>query len=413
MKELAGGYAFLVSLGVGLLLGLERERPQATAGLRTFALTAVLGTACGMITQISSSPWLLPAGLLACAGVMITARRSDEGLADVTTTIALLLCFVYGAMLWFGHTHLTVALALITTVLLYFKAELHAVSRNLSRGDMVSFLQFAVVTFIVLPLLPDQGYGPYDAINPYRTWLMIVLITGIGLVGYVAVRLLGTNHAPPLLGILGGMASSTATTFVFARQRGDGKGRVASAQIIILVANLVLLLRIAFITAVTAPDALRFLAPALALGFLFGAIVPWRLWRHARSRTQGNDLPTKNPVELLPAMTFGAIYAAALVLTAWLDDLFGAAGIYALASILGLTDLDAITLSALKLFGGGKLEGSQLTATILIGLAANLAFKGGIARVLGGRELAPPVFAGFACVLAGLLAGFGFVLAID
>jgi uncharacterized membrane protein (DUF4010 family) len=412
MKELEAAYPFLVSLGVGLLLGLERERrPQAKAGLRTFTLVAVLGTACAMLGQIAASAWLLPAGLLACTLIMVAAERQSGGEADVTTTIALVLCFAYGAMLWEGYLRLTVALALATTALLYFKAELHAVSHKLSRSDMVSFLQFAVITFIVLPLLPDQGYGPYEAINPYRVWLMIVLITGIGLAGYVALRLLGTNHGAPLLGFLGGLVSSTATTFVFARQRGDAKGRVSAAQIIILVANLVLLVRIAFVTVVIAPGGLKSLAPALLLGLLAGLVVPWRIWRSQTTRPQSSELPAKNPVELLPALTFGAIYAGALILTAWLDDLFGTAGIYALAAVLGLTDMDAITLSALKLHGSKSLDGTQLTTAIVIALAANLAFKAGIARVLGGAELARPVMIGFASVLVGLAAGLGILRA--
>lgn len=161
-----------------------------------------MGTVCALLAERISSPWLLPGGFLALALMMISADRHSAGTASVTdtkTTVTLLLCFGYGAMLWYGYSRLTVALALTTTTLLYFKTGLHEVSQHLSRQDIVSFLQFAVITFVVLPLLPDQCYGPYGALNPYRIWLMVVLIAGVGLAGYVALRWAGAKRGPALL----------------------------------------------------------------------------------------------------------------------------------------------------------------------------------------------------------------------
>ncbi len=406
MKEADAIYAFVVSLGIGLVLGLERERrPQAKAGLRTFALTALLGTACALLAEHAATPWLLPAGLIACALMMIAADRQSTEPADTTTTIAMLLCFAYGAMLWYGYTRLTVALALATTTLLYFKTELHEVSRHLSRQDMVSFLQFAVITFIVLPLLPDQGYGPYHALNPYRIWLIVVLIAGIGLAGYIALRLLGSDRGAALLGVLGGLISSTATALVFARKVRDEPQREKQAELIILVANLVLLVRLAFLAVVVAPSALRSLAPMLAAGLVAGAIVPLRIWRGGAGTASAHEMPAKNPVELLPALSFGCVYAATLVLTAWLQDAFGTAGLYAMAPVFGLTDMDAISLSALKLFVGHQLDGRSLAIALALALGANLVFKAAIARVVGGAALGRRIAIGFAWVLAGVGAG--------
>ncbi|HZP13976.1 MAG TPA: MgtC/SapB family protein [Nevskiaceae bacterium] len=406
MNELDALGVFALSVGIGLLLGLERERrPQAKAGLRTFALTALLGTGSALIAQQAPAPWLLPVGLLACALMMIAADRQSTEPADTTTTIALLLCFTYGAMLWHGHTRLTVALALATTSLLYFKTELHEVSHKLSRQDIVSFLQFAVITFIVLPLLPDTGYGPYQSLNPYRIWLIVVLIAGIGLAGYVALRLRGTEGGAALLGVLGGLISSTATTLVFARKVREEPDRESQSAFIVLIANLVLLVRLAFLATVLAPGALPSVAPMLALGMAAGVIVPLRLWRLAAGHASTQELPAKNPVELVPALSFGAIYAGSLVLTAWLSDAFGTKGIYALAPVLGLTDMDAITLSSLKLFNTQQLSGRELAIAIALALASNLIFKASIAGVVGGAVLARRIVLGFACVLAGLAAG--------
>jgi uncharacterized membrane protein (DUF4010 family) len=407
-NDIAAVYAFLTSLGLGLVMGLERERrPDTKAGLRTFGLVAVLGTVCALLAERAASPLLLPAVILALALTMIAADRDSAAAPaapDTTTTVAMLLCFGYGAMLWYGYTRLAVALGLTTTTLLYFKTELHEVSRHLSRQDMVSFLQFAVISFIVLPLLPDRGYGPYGALNPYQIWLMVVLILGIGLAGYMSLRLVG-RRAPPLLGILGGLISSTATTLVFARKARAEHGQTESAVLIILIANLVLLLRIGVVVAVVAPAALRSLAPVLALGLLAGVIVPLRLWRRSAGPQTANGLLMKNPLEMTSALSFGLVYAFALVLTAWLHDEAGARGIYFAAPALGLTDMDAITLSALKLFSGGQLNAVQVSTTLVLALGANLLFKAAIAQVLGGRPLGWRVTLGFLPVLGGLLLG--------
>ncbi|HEX6827492.1 MAG TPA: MgtC/SapB family protein, partial [Burkholderiales bacterium] len=213
--------AFLTSLAIGLLIGLERERnPAARAGLRTFALVALLGTVAGLLSDKLTSPWPLAAGML-IVGLMTVAAYSRERDAPpdpgTTTVVAIVLCYGLGAMIWYGYATLAVMLAITATILLYFKAELHGWSRNLTRRDLVSVLQFAVLSFIVLPILPNRDYGPYQAINPHQVWLMVVLISGVSLAGYVALRLVGQRYGAPLLGLLGGLVSSTATTIVYSR----------------------------------------------------------------------------------------------------------------------------------------------------------------------------------------------------
>jgi len=245
---------FLTSLAIGLLIGLERERnPSAKAGLRTFALVALFGTLAALLSTKLGSPWLLIAGLLAVAGMIIAAYlnnpcgrdditdeerrltlsptsppegesddvslrdvRVDENDPGTTTVAALLLCYGLGAMIWYGLAELAVMLAIGITALLYFKPELRGLSQKLTRRDLIAVLQFSVLTFIVLPILPDQNYGPYDAFNPHQAWLMVVLISGISLAGYAALHVVGTRYGAPLLGFLGGMVSSTATTLIYA-----------------------------------------------------------------------------------------------------------------------------------------------------------------------------------------------------
>jgi len=401
--------AFLISLGIGLLMGLERERkPDSKAGLRTFALVALCGTSAALLSQHLGAPWLLAAGFAVLGLMMIAAHFEDAGRDDdpgTTSTVAVLLCYSFGAMLWYGHVQLTVALALAATTLLYFKAELHGVTERLTRQDIVSFLQFAVVTFIVLPVLPDQAYGPFDALNPYRLWLMVVLISGLSLGGYAVLRLAGPDRGVPVLGLLGGVVSSTATTMVFSRHTRTQPALAQAALIVILLANVVVLLRLAVITGIVAPSLLPALAPMLGGGVLVGALAPaWAWWRR-RGAATAPSLEVRNPTEMGAALGFGALYAVVLFAVAWLHDVAGSSGVYTVALVAGLTDVDAITLSTLQLFGRGQLSAAEVTRAILLAYASNLGFKLLMVAFIAGRALALKVAVGFAATLAGLLLG--------
>lgn len=400
---------FLISLGIGLLMGLERERkPETKAGLRTFALVALCGTSGAMLSQHLGAPWLLAAGFAVLGLMMIAAHFEDAGRDDdpgTTSTVAVLLCYSFGAMLWYGHVQLTVALALTATALLYFKTELHGVTERLTRQDIVSFLQFAVVTFIVLPVLPDQAYGPFGALNPYRLWLMVVLISGLSLGGYAVLRLVGPDRGVPMLGLLGGVASSTATTLVFSRHAGTQPALVRVALMVILVANVVVLVRLGIVAGVVAPAVLPAVAPMLAGGVVLGALVPaWIWWRRPPAGT-APPLEVRNPSEMGAALAFGALYAVVLLAAAWLHDLAGSRGVYAVALAAGLTDVDAITLSTLQLFDRGQLTATEVARAMLVAYSANLGFKLLMVASIAGRALALPVAGGFGAVLAGLLLG--------
>jgi len=191
---------FGTAVGLGLLMGLERERnPSARAGLRTFSLVGMLGTVAALLSEKTDSPWLLAAGLLMVGVMMIAAYliHPDEKDPGTTSVVALLLCYCYGAMIWFGYQTLAVMLGISTTVLLYFKAELRNVSEKLTRKDIISILQFGVLSLVILPILPDTDMGPYDAISPRQVWWMVVLISGFSLAGYAALRLMGQQLGAP------------------------------------------------------------------------------------------------------------------------------------------------------------------------------------------------------------------------
>ena len=404
---------FLTSLAIGLLIGLERERnPSAKAGLRTFALVAVFGTLTALLSTKLGSPWLLIAGLLTVASMIIAAyinNPSEENDPGTTTVIALVLCYGLGAMIWYGLAKLAVMLAIGITALLYFKPELRGLSQKLTRRDLVAVLQFSVLTFIVLPILPNQNYGPYDAFNPHHAWLMVVLISGISLAGYAALHVVGTRYGAPLLGFLGGLVSSTATTMIYAKHGKSNQAMLNLAASVIVIAGMVVLLRLLVVSAVVAYGALPSLLPVLAGGLVFGLVVALYNWRRMSKATELFIPETSNPAELHTAISFGLLYVAVLLGSAWMADIAGSQGLYAIALASGLTDVDAITLSSLRLFNLGQLSEQQTVTAIALAVLSNLAFKFGMVVFIGGWTLARQVATGFGAIACGLLVGL-FVL---
>ncbi len=369
--------SFAASLGIGLLIGLERERnPTAKAGVRTFALVSLCGTLATVVAERLNSAWTVPLGLAGVAAMLIAAHARDEPREEpaTTTVIAAMVCYLLGVLAALDEAPLAGALAIGVTALLYFKPEIEGFSTGLKRHEQVSVLQFLVVTFIVLPILPDKAYGPYEVLNPRNIWLMVVLISGLGLAGYVALRLAGERRGVLLTGILSGLVSSTAATLLYARRSRESEAMQRVALTVVPLANLVPIPRIAVLAAAVAPGILPALAPALAAALVAGiAVIALTIPRDGRS-----DAPvpkSRNPAELGTALRFAGLYAAVLLAAAWLSDIAGNRGLYAAALSSGLVDIDAISLSALNLFAHERLPAHN--AVIAIGLAyvANVAFK--------------------------------------
>ncbi len=404
--------AFAASLAIGLLMGLERERhPGAKAGLRTFALVALFGAASALLSEKTGSPAILIVGLLLVGATIIAAYARDEEQHEpgTTTVIALVVCYALAAMVWLGFRSLAVMLAIVTTSLLYFKAELRGITEKLERRDLISILQFAVLTFIVLPILPDQDYGPYAALNPYQIWAVVVLISGVSLAGYVAMRMVGLRYGAPLLGVFGGLVSSTATTLVYARHGRAHEGLRSTAVTVIVLANLMLLVRLAILTAFISPALLRTLLPVLGGSLLLGmaGLAYGKAWRAPDGALPTPDI--NNPTEIRTALTFAAIYAVVLLLAAWFSDIAGTAGLYAVALVSGLTDVDAITLSSLRLFNMGNLAGGQVATAVVLAIIANTVFKLGLVLVVGGRPLFGRCAGTMAAATVGLVAALALI----
>ncbi|MBS0496410.1 MAG: MgtC/SapB family protein [Proteobacteria bacterium] len=410
--ELAALPHFLTSLAIGLLIGLERERsPGSRAGLRTFALVAMFGTLAAMLSE-KATPWLLLGGLFIVGLMMVAAysRVKDDSADPGTTTIAaILVCYCLGASVWYDNGTLAIMLAIITTVLLYFKTELHGITEKLSRRDLISMLQFGVLTFIILPILPDKNMGPYEALNPYQIWLMVVLISGVSLIGYVALQLIGQRHGA-VLGLFGGLVSSTATTLVYARRSMENESFTNLAVTVILIANLTVLLRLAILAAAASPVILPQLLPVLGCGFLAGAIVMIFGWRKLSQQYEVTLPEIKNPAEIRAAAAFGLIYGSVLLFSAWLSDIAGSSGLYAVALVSGLTDTAAITLSSLHFYQHGKLEAAQAITAISLAFISNVGFKLGLVFFIGSPILARLCVYGMLASAVGLGLGLLFLL---
>ncbi len=412
--ELASLPRYVVAMAIGLLMGLERERnPAAKAGLRTFALTALLGALAAHLAAALGASWLIAAGLLLVGGMMIAAYlhapQQADGDPGTTTVAALMLCYGLGVLVWHDEIQLAVMLGITATLLLYFKPELRGISEHLTRRDLLSVLQFAVLSLIILPLLPNRNYGPYGAINPYQIWWMVVLIAGVGLAGYAALRLVGQQRGAAVLGLLGGLVSSTATTLAFSRHARASREMLPVAVIVIVLANLVVLVRLGVLAAVVAPTVLPQLLPVLVGGLIAGGLGAAYGVRRLQPHGELPPLAMGNPTELRPALGFGLMYGVVLLAAAWLSDWMGPRGLYTVALISGLTDVDAITLSSLRLHNLDKLSVAVVVNVIVLALLANLVFKSILTFTIGGWQMARHAIAGMGTVGVGMVAAWAII----
>lgn len=391
-----------IALGLGLLVGLQRQRSAGTlSGIRTFALVTLLGAVCGQLAG-HYGLWLVGAGLVGVAALNVVGnvmsmhtRHVDPG---QTTEAALLLMYVVGAYLVVGSEPVGVALGVSVAVLLQLKHWLHGVARRIGDTDFRAIVQFVMVAAVVLPILPDRGYGPYHVWNPRQIWLMVVLISGISLAGYLAWKFVGQRAGTLLAGALGGVISSTATTVSYARRAAAAPQAVPAAALVVLVASAVTFARILLLIGATTPSFLRLAALPLSVLLVVFAALCRLAW--TRQPPVSDEPPTpSNPAELKPALIFAAVYATVLLGVAWARAHTGAGALYGVAALSGIADVDAITLSTSNLVRAGHLDPHIGWRLITVAALVNLVFKALIAGGLGGRRLLRRIVLPFAIVL--------------
>ena len=380
-----------ISLLLGLLVGLQRERmAHGRPGLRTFPLITVFGTVCAILANTYGG-WILVGGLFGVALVIVAQhllvhlleRRVEIG---STTDMAALMMFAVGALLVAAPLSVGVAVGGGVAVLLQFKFEMHRFAERLGDADLKAIMQFVIISCIILPVLPNQTYGPFNVWNPRETWMMVVLIVGMGLFGYVAYKFFGRNAGILLGGILGGAISSTATAVSYSRQaRNDPSGgRVAS--IIIMIASTIVFIRVLAEIAVVSQEFLLVAAPPVLILAGFMLVPSLALW--FRVRNEPNKMPEQeNPTQLKSALTFAVLYAAVLFAAAATKHYAGDQGLYFVAVISGATDMDAITIIISRIANKDPAIMDNGWRLIIIGAMSNLVFKAGIIGALGGRQL--------------------------
>ncbi len=401
-----------IALALGLLIGLERgwqRRQQAegtrVAGIRTFALIGLLGGVWGLLA-VELGPAVLAAAFVVLAIVLATAHalsQLDDNDVGVTGVIASLLTFALGALATLGYGELAAAGAVVTTILLGVKPTLHRWVRRLEERELHAVLKLLLISVVVLPLLPNQGYGPWEALNPYRIWWMVVLIAAISFVGYFATKLIGERRGIMATGLFGGLASSTAVTVNFSRL---ARGRAGSESLLaagILVASATMFPRMLVISSIfswSLASALLWPVVAMTIVSYSGAALFWH-WSSSSS-SQGGGARLKNPFELRPALIFAALLAAIMVLSRALSESFGDAGVYLLAAASGIADVDAITLSLANMTGE-ELAVTVTALAVLIAAFVNTTVKAGLSLGIGGLALGSRV-GGVTVVVVG--AGF-------
>ena len=328
-----------IALGIGLLVGAQREKvDKAPGGIRTFALIAMFGSFSALLAD-EFGQWLLAAGFLALTGLVVMAnwletKKDPEHGAGITSEIAALLVFGVSAYLMHGEKEIAVVSAGVIALLLHYKDPLHAFVGKLSEGDLKAIMQFVLISLVILPVLPNQTYDPYDVINPFKIWLMVVLIVGIGLFGYVAFKLFSAKAGTLLGGVLGGMISSTATTISAARDAKGSPSRATAAALIIMIATAVSIVRVLLeVFAVANPFFLKILAPFSVLLGVF-LVLTFLLYRKKSEEIAGRTDPG-NPAQLKPAIIFGLLYAVILFIVAFTQEKFGESGLYVVAVLSG------------------------------------------------------------------------------
>ncbi|MFC5437107.1 MgtC/SapB family protein [Rhodanobacter umsongensis] len=398
---------FAIALAIGLLIGAERERRKggggsAVAGIRTFALVALLGA-----ISASFGAAMLPLALAALAALLAIAyARDTDSDRGLTTEVSLLLCLVLGALAM-RQPPMAAALAVAVTILLAAREPMHHFVRGvLSADELNNLLVLAAATLLVLPLLPDRQLGPFDAINPRALWLIVILIMSIGAAAHTLLRLVGSRIGLPLGGLLSGFVSSVATIGVMgtkARELPAWRGAAIAAAVLSTVATFV---QMAVVLAVTDVATLRVLAVPLICGgitaAIYGALWTWKSLRlRAADPVQGSVVFSVR-ASLLLGLTIAAVLLVSAAMRVWL----GGRGLAIVVGVAGLADTHAAAVSVATLAAAGRIEPTAAAVPILIALTSNTVSKAVVASIGGEREYARPVVAGLAVVLAATWLGW-------
>lgn len=401
-----------VALALGLLVGIERGWEERTAregsriaGIRTFGLLGLLGGLWALLAEDLGNI-LLGISFLALTAILVAAywreQRTDYD-RGITTLVAALVTFALGALAVRGQLHIAITGAVVTVTLLSLKPVLHGWLRRLEPEEFYAALKLLLISVVLLPILPNQGYGPWQAFNPYQVWWMVVLIAGLSFAGYLAMKMAGTERGILLTGLFGGIVSSTATTLTFSRlAKQINIGRILSTGA--LIASTTMFPRIFIEVGVVNPALLTSLAAPLGLITLVAAGYSGWLWHSIGDNHEATPLQLQNPLQLRSALQFGLLLAAIMLLAEAFRAWLGEPGIYLLATVSGLADVDAITLSLANM-SRTDLAPEVASRAILLAALVNTLVKGTLVFAIAGGSMARHFAPGLALIVAAGGAG--------
>jgi uncharacterized membrane protein (DUF4010 family) len=398
----------MAALLIGLLFGLERQRSQQKeeelfAGIRTFPILALTGYAAAAVGQ-KGFPLLLPAALLVVGALAVASylRTSDRHVGATTEALALLTPLL-GALVSVGEVALAGAMAVVVTMLLTLKAPLHEIAGKVSEDEIVAILKFAIVGVIVLPLLPTDPVGPYDAIVPRHVGIVVLTMSGVSLLGYLLVRVLGGRTGWAWAGLLGGLVSSTAVTLAFSQKARAARDLQPALAVGILLASTVLYLRALVLISLFDLSLGMYLAPRLVALLAIGAgFALVQLRKQESAESQAVELG--NPVELGRAIGLALLFAATLLAARAAQAELGTRGLWVAGAIGGLVDVDSVALAAARLHQQGLATTQVAGGAFLLASLMNLLLKTAVAVVVGGTDLVRRLLLPFGALAAGTIA---------
>lgn len=414
-----------IAVGIGLFIGLEREysvvgeSSKRAAGIRTHALMGLLGGILGMIAEAGSPAVAVAvvAGftLLLITTYVVTWQDRHSGGIGITSEVAALLTLVLGIAVYHGMVREAVVAAGAASLILSAKTPLHRFVGALSTQDWVATMKMAVITLVVLPILPNEAYGPYDAFNPFKIWLLVVLISAISFLGYVLIKVIGPGRGLPLTGLIGGLASSTAVTLSMARQSKTRPEQHHAFALATVLACTVMIPRLMLIVAALYAPLLRSLAIPFGIMLLVSLSYSYYLFRRSHRREDAQEgeegADYQNPFEIMSALKFAVIFAIVIFLVKWVQAAGGGrGGLYLVSALSGLADTDAITVTMTQqLTGTTRALTEQLAVRgITIAVIANSILKGIVATVLGDSKMGRQVLLGMilTAIAGGLVIAF-------
>jgi len=398
-------YKFVLSLLLGALVGIEREkrgRGELIEGLRTFMLVCFLGTVSGYFSEIFNNTYIsivafFSVGILATVGYNIKAYKKKH--YGLTTEIAFILTFLFGIMVFYELYFFAIASTVILTLILISKEHLHAFAKNLTKEEVRSAIIFAVLAFVILPILPKYSLDPWGVLNPYRIWLAMVLVLLVSFVAYVALKILGPRYGAAVSAFFGGLVGSTPVTISMSEQARASRKMTHYAAFTIMVACSTMFLRVAALTfALNSDITLAAFTPIILLGLL-GYLLSVFKWRRDIRKKFGVKMAS--PLAFKTALKFASLFILTLFVTRIAQSYFGSSGIYIVSIVSGFADVDAITIS----LATSTLPPLVITSSILLACLSNTLLKFAIADMIGHKKMAEqlaPYF--FITLAAGIIA---------